>query len=253
METLEADYVFVAAGTLNSTKIAIETFDMKGETVKFLKTGGLVRGYFSLKKLGFDWPNQNTQANIFMESKNPKISEHWIHSQISTPNEIVINKIGYLDKRAVAKLSKPLKKWFLSHLILVMTNLDSSMGPFYEVKISGNSEKSAFVGKLVQSKEIQRSENKVSRFLDRKLIRIGFLPLPFTKNGSGTGFGYHLGGSMPMGGTGKMATDNLGRFEGSFLISFVDTSVLPSIPSTTVGFYAAANAYRIANSALPGN
>ena len=34
-ETLEADYVFVAAGTLNSTKIAIETFNLKDEKIKF--------------------------------------------------------------------------------------------------------------------------------------------------------------------------------------------------------------------------
>jgi len=55
---------------------------------------------------------------------------------------------------------------------------------------------------------------------------------------------------MPMGGSGQMATDSLGRFEDSSRISFVDTSVLPSIPSTTIGFLAAANAYRIANAAL---
>ena len=250
METLEADYVFVAAGTLNSTKIAIETFNVKNKKVNFLKTGNLVKGYFSLRKLGFDWPNQNTQANVFMESYNPNISEYWIHSQISTPNEIVIKKIGYLNKGSLAEIFKPLKKWFLSHLVLVMTNLHSSTGPFYEVEFSANEGKSAFRGELIHSKKVRKLESRVSRFLDRKLMRIGFLPLPFTKKGSANGFGYHLGGSMPMGGSGQMATDSLGRFEDSSRISFVDTSVLPSIPSTTIGFLAAANAYRIANAAL---
>ena len=185
-----------------------------------------------------------------MESKNPKISEYWIHSQISTPNEIVVNKLGYLKKGFIAKISKPLKKWFLSHLVLVMTNLHSSTGPFYAVEASGDNAKSRFLGDLVYSNKIRRLESRVGRFLDRKLIRIGFLPLPFTKKGSGDGFGYHIGGSMPMGGKDKMSTDNLGRFEGSSLISFVDTSVLPSIPSTTIGFLAAANAFRIANAVL---
>ena len=253
VDEIEADYVFVAAGAVNSTKIALESFDLKGEEISFRKTGSFVRGYASFKKLGFDWPDQNTQSNIFMEIHNPEISSHWIHNQISTPNEIVVNSIGYLKKGKFARLTRPLKRWLLSHLIFVMTNLHSEDGPYYQLNLKKVGLDYEFSGDLIIPPRAKMLERKVDRVMNRKLLRIGMLPLPFTKMGLTRGLGYHIGGSLPMGGKSKLATDSLGRFEGSAWISFVDTSVLPSIPATTVGFLAATNAFRIATSILAGD
>ena len=249
-EEIEADYVFVAAGAVNSTKIAIETLGLKNEKIVMIKTGGFLRVYFSPKKIGFDWPQQNTQANIFMEVNNPKVSDYWIHNQISTPNESVINALGYLDKGFLAQFSRPLMKWFMSHLVFVMTNLHSGNGPYYELLSSGISHNVKFSGKLVNSSNTRRHERVIDRFMNWKLLRIGFLPIPFTKKGVKDGLGYHIGGSLPMGGVGKLATDSLGRLKGSSLVYFVDTSILPSIPATTIGFLTTANAFRIASAAL---
>ena len=45
-------------------------------------------------------------------------------------------------------------------------------------------------------------------------------------------------------------TDNLGRPFGWKHVHIVDTSVLPSIPGTSIGLLAMANAHRIASEAL---
>lgn len=244
-ETFEADYVFVAAGAVNSTKIAIKSFGLEGEIVRFQKTGGFVRPYFSLKKIGFDWPTQNTQANIFMEIKDIKLSNFWIHSQVSTPNEIVVLGLGHLSSRNLARLLSPLRKFFLARLVIVMTNLHSSEGPFYELKAKSGGSGLQFHGDLKITKAYFKMEKTVELKIKRRLRKIGLIAIPFTKKGVSNGPGYHVGGSMPLGGKGKLATDTLGRFSQSSKISFVDTSVLPCIPATTIGFLTMANAYRI--------
>ncbi len=249
-ETFEADFVFVAAGAVNSTKIAIKSFSLEDEIVHFQKTGGFVRPYLSFRKIGFDWPQQNTQANIFMEIKDVKLSRFWIHSQVSTPNEIVVLGLGYLSLKKLARLLSPLRKFLLARLVIVMTNLHSSTGPIYELKTKSAGDHLQFHGDLKISKAYLKMERAVELKIKRSLSQIGLFAIPFTRKGVSNGPGYHVGGSIPIGGAGKLATDALGRFSQSSRISFVDTSVLPCIPATTIGFFTMANAHRITTQVL---
>ena len=249
-ETFEADYVFVAAGAVNSTKIAVKSFGLEREDIRFQKTGGFVRPYFSLRKIGLDWPQQNTQANIFMEIRDINLSKFWIHSQVSTPNEIVILGLGFLSSRKLIRLLSPLRNFFLRHLIVIMTNLHSTAGPFYDLKTVTMGDAIKFDGVLRISKTYLKFEKRVESKIKRKFRRIGFFAIPFTKKGVSNGPGYHLGGSMPIGGEGKLSTDSLGRFDQNSKISFVDTSVLPCIPATTIGLFAMANSHRITTNVL---
>ena len=246
VEYFPAEYVFVGAGAYNSTVIASK-IRKNSESIRFVKTGGFVRPYFSIKKNGFDWPAQNTQANIFLEIKNARISKHWIHSQISTPNEIVIEASGHVGKTLRFNLLSSARRFFLSHLVIVMTNLHSKDGPYYEMQI--NPTKNA-IGELCVSRDYIKHEKRIDRHLRLLFLKIGFLALPFGKKGVTNGPGYHIGGSLPMGGIGNLATDYLGRLKGSVKVHFVDTSVLPNIPATTIGFLAMANAHRITKATL---
>ena len=245
-----SEIVFVAAGAVNSTKIALKSLNLTQEHIKFNKTGGFVRPYFSIRKLGLDWPNQNTQANIFMEIKNKKVSKYWIHSQVSTPNEIVILGLGFLKKSLFQKLLSPFRNFILSHLVLVMTNIHSEDGPFYAVKLEEQDTASRFVGSLEIPKSYSHHEKKVDRLIRRKLLTIALLPIPFSKKGVSNGPGYHIGCSLPMGGEGALSTNELGVLEPQRDVHFVDTSVLPCIPATTIGLFTMANAHRITSRAL---
>ena len=245
-----ADHVFIAAGAVNSTKIAVESYRLQNEEIKIQKTGGFVRPYFSIKKNGFDWPIQNTQANAFMEIRDTQLSNFWIHSQISVPNEIVILGLGHLSGSLFSRFVARPRRFFLSHLVLVMTNLHSSTGPFYRLSTVSTDEGLKFVGKLEIPQEYRRHENKVDRYLRNKFLKIGLIAIPFAKKGVSNGPGYHIGGSIPMGQSGHLATDCLGRFPGARNILFVDTSVLPCIPATTIGLLAMSNAHRIVSKFL---
>jgi choline dehydrogenase-like flavoprotein len=159
----------------------------------------------------------------------------------------VIEASGHVGKTLRFNLLSSTRRFFLSHLVIVMTNLHSKDGPYYEMQI--NPTKSA-TGKLCVSRDYIKHEKRIDRHLRLKFLKIGFLALPFGKKGVTNGPGYHVGGSLPMGGIGDLATDYLGRLEGSVKVHFVDTSVLPNIPATTIGFLAMANAHRIAKTTL---
>jgi len=245
-----SETVFVAAGAVNSTKIALKSLNHTQEHIKFHKTGGFVRPYFSLRKLGLDWPNQNTQANIFMEIKNTEISKYWIHSQVSTPNEIVILGLGFLKNSLFQKLFSPFRNFVLKHLVLVMTNIHSEDGPYYDVKLKEQGAVSEFVGSLEIPKDYSLHEKKIDKLIRKKLSTIALLPIPFTKKGVSNGPGYHIGCSLPMGGEGPLSTNELGTLENQKDIHFIDTSVLPCIPATTIGLFTMANAHRITSRVL---
>jgi choline dehydrogenase-like flavoprotein len=249
LEEFPADFVFVAAGAVNSTKIA-HAMKKSKEKIILNKTGGFVRPYFSFRKNGFDWPIQNTQSNIFLEIRNTKISEYWIHSQISTPNEIVIYGLRFFGRNFFSLLISPLRRFLLNHLVIVMTNLHSNEGPFYELDLNEEIDTPRLRGKLVVTKNCKKLEAKIDRYLKIRFLSLGMLALPFTKKGISSGPGYHLGGSLPMGGSSALSTDSLGRLAGSRNVHFVDTSVLPSIPATTIGFLTMANAHRIVKGRL---
>ncbi len=249
-ETFDYGVVFVAAGAVNSTKIAIKSLDLKEQEMRFLKTGGFVRPYFSLKKLGFDWPNQNTQANVFMEIWDPRVSNYWVHSQISTANEIVILGLGFMKRSFAQKLIAPLRNFFLQRLVVVMTNMHSKDGPHYEISSESEGDSQIFHGSLEIPKPYRDAERRVERLIKKKLFRLGLISIPFTRKGVSNGPGYHIGGSMAMNSSGPLSTDELGRLQAHQNVFFVDTSVLPMIPGTTIGLFAMANAHRIASKVL---
>jgi choline dehydrogenase-like flavoprotein len=64
------------------------------------------------------------------------------------------------------------------------------------------------------------------------------------------GRSYHSGGTFPMcQSPGRLETDALGQLPGLPGVHFVDASVLPSIPATTITLTVMANAHRIATQA----
>ena len=66
------------------------------------------------------------------------------------------------------------------------------------------------------------------------------------------GRSYHSGGTFPMHRSpGRLETDVLGQFPALPNVHFIDASVFPSIPATTITLTVMANAHRIATQAEP--
>jgi choline dehydrogenase-like flavoprotein len=95
----------------------------------------------------------------------------------------------------------------------------------------------------------------------RRLVRrltanahlLGMAPIPGLTQLGRPGKGNHVGGSLPMRHRpSELETDTMGRVPGWDRVHVVDSSVLPSLPATTVTLSVMANAHRIAAAAAVG-
>ena len=243
MQTRMFDRVFLAAGAVNSARIVCNSLALFNEKIALKSRGGFVLPVFSLRRMPVDWPNVNTQPGLFLEFRGKGL-DHWVHAQISTENELVMQMLGMAAGRRgfVARL----KHFVAEHVFFLLVNYHSDHAGTYDLQMQPG------VGAANTMHTVQHKaypQSSVMWASARRLLsvfgRIGCLPLfPLAKLNSGA---YHVGGTLPMKAekSAPLDTDALGRVGTWQRIYVVDTSVFPSLPGTTIGLLAMANAYRI--------
>lgn len=239
------DKIFLAAGAVNSTRIVLNSLKLFDKKVKLKSRGGYVMPVFSFRKLPIEWPNCNTQPGIFLEFKGGML-KHWVHVQISTANELLFQKLRI--KPGAGDLVSRIKKFMLEHVMLMFVNLHSDYAGHYELWLTRAKENSK--PNCLHSSH-HKSDSHLSIFalsafrLLKICLKIGCVPLIlFAKNNSGS---YHVGGTLPMNAkvSDQLQTDELGRISAWQHVHIVDSSTFPSLPGTTIGLMAMANAMRI--------
>ena len=241
--------IFIAAGAYNSTKIVLNSKNKSNIKVKLKTTFSLIIPMIRLKRMPLDWPKINTMPGIFLEFKNRLLSNHWIHTQISTPNEIVLEKLNYSG--FIGNIfSLFIKRFFLEHLVIAHCNIHSDHAPHYDITLKhDNLGKTTFKAKKIikpNSKNIVDINLKKFKTIAHKMGCLILKPLVKNSNNFDS---YHLGGSLPMKSKPKSETDTdvYGRPNGFKNIHVIDSSIFPSLPATTIGLVTMANAYRIAS------
>ena len=235
--------IFLAGGAVNSTRVILNSRKIFQEIASLKSTEGFIAPLLSLRKLPFTWPNTNTQPGIFIEFKNLNISNHWIHTQMSAPNELVMKKLGINNQNK--NISQIIRRKLSQHLAIAHCNLHSDHGSSYELSLDKEN------GILTSTKKINvGTENDIIQAINQlkkicKIINYTLLK-PFCRDTLKTG-SFHVGGSLPMKNKPEKPTDtNLyGSPTGWKNIHVVDSSIFPSIPGTTIGLLAMANATRI--------
>jgi choline dehydrogenase-like flavoprotein len=88
--------------------------------------------------------------------------------------------------------------------------------------------------------------NRVVRKIGRNSLRLAAVPVLPMLQIAQPGKSFHFGGTFPMSRTPERGqTDVLGRPHGLERVHLIDSSVLPSIPATTITLSVMANAHRI--------
>lgn len=250
---IEADRLFLAAGAVNSTRILLQSQNMHAFEASIKQTGGFLQPFVSAVHYPVSWPKQNTQSSVFLEFKERKLSNRWVHVQISQPNELAMSKLG-LNHSTISSVRGKLAKFVSGNLIVAIVNTHSDHGSKYVVRIGDNFVNG--VAQLESKQNLHPNQNFIIKVLNSRLKKIfrrrGAVALGFARQESFASVGYHFGSSFPMCKDPKLPTDtdSLGRPFGWKNVFIVDTSVMPSIPGTSIGLLAMANANRIAASAL---
>lgn len=237
------DRVFLATGAVNSARIVLESLGLFGRKVRLLTRGGFIIPMLSLRRMPLDWPDSNTQPGLFMELRGKGL-EHWVHVQISTENELLMQKLGIVAGGLLGRFMR----FIASHVAVLFVNYHSDHAGSYELWLE-RAAQGERTGRLRAAHRKSFPQWKVWRASWVRLLsvfaRVGCLPLlPLAKLNSGA---YHVGGTLPMRArpTNELETDTLGRVAAWERVHVVDSSVFPSLPGTTIGLLSMSNAYRI--------
>ncbi len=241
--TLTFDRVFLAAGAINSPKIILQSKRIYNKPIQLLSTNAFIAPLLSVKKNTLEWPHMNTQPGIFLEYKVPELSNHWIHTQLSTPNELVLKKLGLLDKKNILL---PFRKKMAQHLYVAVCNMHSNHAVKQTISLAQNN---LLISGSENQEQAIHAVNRAKRKLFTITKKIGcYVLMPFVQRyGS-----YHLGGSLPMKHNPMAETDtnHLGMPKDWSRVHVIDSSVFTGLPGTTIGLLAMANSRRITHETL---
>lgn len=248
-EVLLFNKILLGAGAVNSTRIVLKSKKLYNKNVRLHSTVTFVAPVIRLKKMKVDWPNSNTQPGIFLEYKNNIQSNHWVHTQLSTPNELVLERLGVsMGKKGIVQWTK---KKLIKHLMIAHGNIHSDDADGYILNLRKIDDSDTDI--LYSKRERKENTGRVIKQSVLKLFnilrRVGCIViLPVVQNSMKSG-GFHVGGTMPMRvkPVEEIDTNLLGIPKGWKNIHVIDSSVFPSLPGTTIGLLTMANATRIAS------
>lgn len=238
---------YVAAGVVGTTKILMHSLQAYDHPVDILDSQYFLAPWFypmgGGKGAGREF---NTLAQAFLEILDPAVSPHAVHTQIYDTNFLV-------EKALAGMFFNVLPKALIqavSHRLIIMQGFIHSAHSSslrLEVKAPQGDE----LPRAVMSARVNPEAKKVFRKVLMKLARIapimGAIPGLPAAHLAKPGRSFHCGGSLPMRENPKgLESDLLGRVRGLKRIHAVDSTVLPSIPGTTITLGVMANAHRIA-------
>lgn len=248
-EVLTAGRVFVAAGVLPSTALLLRSLGAEGRAVTLKESHYFLLPMLRWKRVpGFARRELHTLAQLFVEIMDETLSPYTIHLQTYTYND--------LFEQPIRKMLGPLGavfpwEMFLSRLFLFQGYLHSDHSPLTEAVLEKDG-----AGDVLRLRARQRPETAgILRKLIAKLSGVsgmtGLRPLSVLMRRGEPGRGFHTGGSFPMSARPMgLESDVLGRPAGLRRVHVVDSSVMPTVPATTITFTAMANAHRIGTLAV---
>lgn len=245
----EFDKVLLGAGAIGSTRILLESLERYDEEITLLDSDKFAVPFIRLRGNEVEWPQSNTLPALFMEARIPSVAPNWLHMQISSTNDLILQKLRSRDGLKVNLLGKLLSP-IIGRLMVGFCGLHSDLSAKILLKLKQTSRGSVL--------ELSKQENPGTRSiikgylkrLSKEYRRFRALFVPFMTVYWEPGITGHCGGSFPM--TEKTeerswnSSDLFGRPAGFEHVHIVDAAAFPSIPGTTVALLIMANAYRIA-------
>ena len=252
-EWIDAERLFIAGGPISSTRIMLESLGLWDHPVPLLSTQGFVAPIL-VPGRARTLPAAMTLASCFIEFRAPS-SPHWIHVQVSPPNELATARLEVLADRF--RLPRQPINLLAQQFLLALCSMHSDEAGHHVLRLERNSAlESRLMIDTVPMPSFPQTARRAARHL-RSLLRQAGLPVlpPIGPLVGPEPISWHFGGTMPMAveSDNPLATDTLGRPQGFERTHVVDASVLPAIPATTSTLLVMANATRIVDESVNGN
>ena len=241
--TFKADKVFLAAGSLASTRIVMKSKKMYHVPVSFKVSDFYILPSFTFfSKRNVIEENLNTCCQYFLQLNDHAVDSRLINLQLYTYTDYYYKAFKKATGVFFPILQRPIR-WLLDRFVVVFCYLHSDNSAHMELTLKDDD--------LLQVVGIRNPESrKILRRLKRKLWRsagkTGLFPFPFFSGEQKIGHSVHYGASLPMSEVAyEVNTDILGGVDGLNGLHVVDAAAFPAIPATSPTFVIMANAYRI--------
>jgi choline dehydrogenase-like flavoprotein len=243
---LYASRAYIGAGVLSTARILLNSLPSLTQPLTLRDSQYFLFPFLRFPgSPGVQSESLHTLAQLFLEIRDPAVSPKTVHLQVYTYNDLFA---AALAKTAgpLAPLAKPLMGPLLQRMLVMQGYLHSDFSSRVEIRRAPDGHLS-LTAIPAQDNLTKRMIRRVTRKLARNARHLRGIPLSPMTHIPDAGRGYHTGGTFPMRTTptSPSETDLLGRPKGLSRTHLIDSSVLPSIPATTITLSVMANAHRI--------
>lgn len=239
----KADKVFLAAGSVASTRIVLKSKKMYNLPVNFKVSDYYILPSFTLF----------SRSNVIEEALNTccqyyiQLNDKTVDSRLITMQVYTYNDYYYQAFKKAAGFFFPVLKfpihWFLDRFVVVLCYLHSDNSAHMQFSLKDND---VLEVKGVHNPESRKIVGRLKRTLWKFVGKTGLFPLPFLGGEQKIGLSVHFGASLPMSKIAQgLNTDTFGSVDGLDGLHVVDAAAFPAIPATSPTFVIMANAYRI--------
>lgn len=247
--TLQGDRLFLACGPIESTRLLLNLTKLDPSRVTLQDNQYLLFPWVRYASTpDVKQERLHTLSQLFFEIENPELSKYSVHIQAYSYNDLfprALKSVAF----GLGTVFQPLDSHLFSRFWMLQTYFHSHDSPGIRVDLQKNATGMECLElKSHSPSEFHRSRQKaILSYFKRHSKFFKAFPVSFMARFGLAGSGNHLGSSFPMARdpvTGQ--TDLWGRPFGFSRIHAVDSSVLPSVPATTMTYTVMANAHRIA-------
>ena len=239
----QADKVFLASGSVSSTRIVLKSKKMYNISVNFkVSDFYLIPSFTLFSKDNVFKEKLNTCCQYYIQINDRSIDSRLVTMQVYTYNDYYYGAFKNLTGVLFPILKWPIR-WVLERFIVIFCYLHSDNSAHMTFCLKDDDLLQVVGSPNPQSRKIV---GRLKRKLWKSFAKTGLFPLPFLGGEQKIGHSVHFGASLPMSELSNgLQTDIFGGVDGLDGLHVVDASVFPAIPSTSPTFVIMANAYRI--------
>ena len=245
--SIAADRFVLAAGTLASSKIFLDSFQEKIELEGLMDNRQVLMPFVNLKRLGRRWQEEAYQYNQLAMALDLGGAMDYVHGLVTTLKAAMIHPVVQS-----LPFSLPTSQRFFRemHGALGLVNVNFSDHRRAENKLTLERGQDGSSKLLISYRPAAGEADKIAdvcRRFRRILLKLGCLAPKGMTHERPMGASVHYSGTLPMTVSGDDLTlDENGRSRRIDNLWFVDGTGLPSLPAKNLTFTLMANATRIA-------
>jgi choline dehydrogenase-like flavoprotein len=245
-----SDRACLACGPVATSRILMASLELYDQPVSLLDSQ-----YFLLPLLRFRGvpgvarERLHTLAQLFLEIVDSAVSDHTVHLQLYTYNDMYDATFRAMLGRLHGFLRIPVEQ-IVNRMVVVQGFLHSDHSQRIQMRLARGRDGTPaelHLDALPSREMVRMSVGRVVNKLWSLRGAMRAIPVRKMLTLADAGRGFHSGGSFPMSEAPSTtcSSDVLGRPAGFSRVHVVDSTVFPSIPATTITFTVMANAHRI--------